>query len=161
MPIIRNFPTRNAVNESDENPIQSSRRISKKLDLLDQKMDGLYRNIYITRPDNKKNLEDILNQLDDAIDAIQQNDVSVAGMSELLRRLDNSSGTNVDRYLNSVGELFNDQNLINTLFANNDMHKYIAAQNFQFDMICRYLPKLLDALEIKRDNVLSSDNFSK
>ena len=161
MPIIRNFPTRNVVNESDENPIQSSRRISKKLDLLDQKMDGLYRNIYITRPDNKKNLEDILNQLDDAIDAIQQNDVSVAGMSELLRRLDNSSGTNVDRYLNSVGELFNDQNLINTLFANNDMHKYIAAQNFQFDMICRYLPKLLDALEIKRDNVLSSDNFSK
>lgn len=163
MPIIRNLSPQQITEANEEGSIQSSRRISKKLDLLDQKMDGLYRNIYISRPDNKKNLENILNQLDDAIDSIQQYNVSISGMSELMRRLDRNSGntTNVDKLMNSVGELFNDQNLINTLFANNDMHKFIAGQNFQFDMICRYLPKLLDALEIRRDNVLSSDNFSK
>lgn len=164
MPIIRNYNRRidnsTVVNESDD-PVRSSRKINRKLDLLDQKMDGLYKNIYITRPDNRKNLDDILNQLDDAIDAIQQDNVNISGMSELMRRLDNTSGSNVDRLMNSVGELFNDQNLINTLFANDEIHKYIASQNYQYDMICRYLPKLLDALEIKRDNVLSADNFSK
>ena len=168
MPIIRNYNRRidnsTVVNESDksqDDPVRSSRKINRKLDLLDQKMDGLYKNIYITRPDNRKNLDDILNQLDDAIDAIQQDNVNISGMSELMRRLDNTSGSNVDRLMNSVGELFNDQNLINTLFANDEIHKYIASQNYQYDMICRYLPKLLDALEIKRDNVLSADNFSK
>ena len=168
MPIIRNHNRRidnsTVVNESDksqDDPVRSSRKINRKLDLLDQKMDGLYKNIYITRPDNRKNLDDILNQLDDAIDAIQQDNVNISGMSELMRRLDNTSGSNVDRLMNSVGELFNDQNLINTLFANDEIHKYIASQNYQYDMICRYLPKLLDALEIKRDNVLSADNFSK
>lgn len=168
MPIIRNYNRRidnsTVVNESDksqDDPVRSSRKINRKLDLLDQKMDGLYKNIYITRPDNRKNLDDILNQLDDAIDAIQQDNVNISGMSELMRRLDNTSGSNVDRLMNGVGELFNDQNLINTLFANDEIHKYIASQNYQYDMICRYLPKLLDALEIKRDNVLSADNFSK
>lgn len=168
MPIIRNYNSRidnsTVVNESDksqDDPVRSSRKINRKLDLLDQKMDGLYKNIYITRPDNRKNLDDILNQLDDAIDAIQQDNVNISGMSELMRRLDNTSGSNVDRLINGVGELFNDQNLINTLFANDEIHKYIASQNYQYDMICRYLPKLLDALEIKRDNVLSADNFSK
>ena len=168
MPIIRNYNRRidnsTVVNESDksqDDPVRSSRKINRKLDLLDQKMDGLYKNIYITRPDNRKNLDDILNQLDDAIDTIQQDNVNISGMSELMRRLDNTSGSNVDRLMNSVGELFNDQNLINTLFANDEIHKYIASQNYQYDMICRYLPKLLDALEIKRDNVLSADNFSK
>ena len=168
MPIIRNYNRRidnsTVVNESDksqDDPVRSSRKINRKLDLLDQKMDGLYKNIYITRPDNRKNLDDILNQLDDAIDAIQQDNVNISGMSELMRRLDNTSGSNVDRLMNNVGELFNDQNLINTLFANDEIHKYIASQNYQYDMICRYLPKLLDALEIKRDNVLSADNFSK
>ena len=33
--------------------------------------------------------------------------------------------------------------------------------DYQYDLICRYLPKLLDALEIKRDTVLCSDNFDK
>ena len=86
MPIIRNYNRRidnsTVVNESDksqDDPVRSSRKINRKLDLLDQKMDGLYKNIYITRPDNRKNLDDILNQLDDAIDAIQQDNVNISG----------------------------------------------------------------------------------
>ena len=85
------------------------------------------------------NLDDILNQLDDAIDAIQQDNVNISGMSELMRRLDNTSGSNVDRLMNSVGELFNDQNLINTLFANDEIHKYIASQNYQYAELYRLL----------------------
>ena len=61
----------------------------------------------------------------------------------------------------SVEDLFNDQALLNTLFVNEDIHKYIAGQNYQYDLICKYIPRLLDALEIKRDNVLCADNFSK
>ena len=150
----------NSYSENNKNKIQPSRKITKQLDLLDQKMDGLYRDIYVSRPDNKKNFENIIDKLDSSIDKLQSKDNSVSGMSELLRRID-GNGNNVDNLINSVGELFNDQNLINSLFANQDIHKYLSAENYQYDMMCRYLPKLLDALEIKRDNVLCSDNFSK
>lgn len=158
MPIIRNLGSYSESNEPSI--INTSKKISNKLDLLDKKLDGLYKDIYISRPDNKNNLDRILDRLDSAIDQIQDTDINVSGMSELLRRIDSKDGSNTKNLMNSVADLFNDQNMINTLFMNNDIRKYIAGQNYQYDMICKYIPKLLDALEIKRDNVLCSDNFS-
>ena len=81
----------------------------------------------------------------------------------LLRRLDNKSpnNSNVNKLISSVSDMFNDTGLINALFLNEETHRYISSQNYQYDLICRYLPKLLDALEIKRDTVLCSDNFDK
>lgn len=164
MAVIRNNDeTLNVYSESSKpkNNDKIPRRISTKLDILDQKIDGLYKDIYITRPDNKNSLEDVINRLDNSIDALQDTDISVSGMSELLRRIEQKNGSNVSNLVNSVEELFNDQSLINSLFMNEDVHKYINGQNYQYDLICKYLPKLLDALEVKRDNTLCSDNFQK
>lgn len=162
MPVIRDSNNLNSYSESNNGSSNNfDKKISKKLDLLDQKMDGLYKDIYISRPDNKKNLYNVFDRLDDVIDQIQDDSVNVSGMTELLRRLDGKNSSNVNKLMNDVGDLFNDQNLINSLFMNTDIHRYISSQNYQYDMICRYLPKLQDALEIKRDNVLCSDNLSK
>lgn len=161
MAIIRNANGLNSYSENNTPTPTGNRKITKKLDLLDQKMNGLYRDIYITRPDNRQNLDSILNRLDDAIDRLQSDETNISGMSELLRRIESKDGSNVKNLMSSVSDLFNNQNLVSTLFANEDLHRYISGQNYQYDLICKYLPKLLDALEIKRDNVLSSDNFSK
>ena len=139
----------------------SGKGVSKKLDLLDRKMDGLYKDIYVSRPDNKQNLDSMIDDLDTAIDKLQGIDSSVASMSELLRRIDGDESSNTKKLMSSVQDLFNDQNLIGSLFANDNIHNYIAGQNYNYDLICKYLPRLQDALEIKRDNVLCSDNFSK
>ena len=160
MAIMRSYPT--FVAESDTKKSSStSRKISKKLDLLDRKLDGLYRDIYVSRPDNRQNMDTIVDKLDQGIDDLLNNDVSISGMSELIRRLDSSSRSDTDKLFASVSDIFGDQNLIDNLTAYQDTHKYILAQNYQYDLICKYLPKLLDALEIKRDNVLCSDNFAK
>ena len=140
---------------------KTSKGLSHKLDLLDQKMDELYKDIYISRPDNKQNLDSMIDNLDSVIDKLQGVDSSVSSMSELLRRIDSTGEGNTKKLMSSVQDLFNDQNLIGSLFANDNIHNYIAGQNYNYDMICKYLPRLQDALEIKRDNVLCSDNFSK
>ena len=149
-----------AQNDSNTN-IADSRAISKNLDILDRKMDELYKDIYISRPDNKENLDNIIDNLDDILDKLQGADTSAAGMTELLRRVDSNNKSNSEQLISSVQSLFEDQNVLGTIMANDSMHKFIAGQNYNYDLICKYLPKLLDALEIKRDNVLCSDNFSK
>lgn len=156
MPIIRSLNEVNNITSP-----KMTKKINKKLDILDQKLDGLYRDIYVSRPDNKNNLTDILDRLDDSISSMQDDEINTSGMSELLRRIDSDGNSNIKNLVTSVGELFDDQNLIHTLYQNNDASKYILAQDYQYDMILKYLPKLRDALEMKRDNVLSSDNFSK
>jgi hypothetical protein len=85
----------------------------------------------------------------------------VAGMSELIRRIDKKQNTSTSQLMDSVTDLFTDQNLIGVLASNDTIHRYLAAENYTYDLICKYLPKLKLALEIKRDNVLCSDNFSK
>lgn len=162
MPIIRKTPNYLSEATQKEKDSQNNiRKINKKMDLLNQKMDGLYKDIYITRPDDRQNMNTIIDKLDTAIDHLQNTDSDVSGMSELLRRIDMNNTPNTDRYLQSVQDLFSDQGVLNSLFRNDEIHELIAAQNYQFDLICRYLPKLQDALEVKRDAVLSSDNFSK
>lgn len=163
MAVLRSMDRVSSFSESQNtSTVKRSRKIENKLNLLDKKMDGLYRDIYTSRPDNVKNLGSVLDTLDTAIDNVQMQDVSVSRMSELLRRIDdhNSANKNVNELIGSVNELFADQNILNTLFINEDVHRYLSAQNAQFDMICKYLPKLERALKIKRDNVLCSENFS-
>ena len=135
--------------------------IDKKLDLLDQKLDGLYKDIYISRPDNKQNLDAMIDNLDTMIDQLQGSDTTVSRMSELLRRVDKVGESNTKKMIKSVQDLFEDQAVLGALMMNDSIHNYIAGQNRNYDLICKYLPKLEDALEIKRDNVLCSDNFSK
>ena len=139
----------------------SNRSINHKIDLLDQKLNSMYKDTYISRPDNKDNLDMVINRMDSVLDKLQGSDTSVSGMSELLRRVDSKERSNSEKLMSSVSSLFNDENLIGSLFANDDIHNYIAGQNYNYDLICKYLPRLQDALEIKRDNVLCSDNLSK
>ena len=56
-----------AQNDSN-NAISKSRALNHDLDLLNQKMDGLYKDIYTTRPDNKNNLDSIIDDLVSASD---------------------------------------------------------------------------------------------
>ena len=148
-------------NKDDAAGVRASKAIDKKLDLLNSKMDSLYKDIYTTRPDNRFNLDNIINSLDDTIDRLQGSDGSVSGMTELLRRVEKDSTSNTAKMMNSVKSLFEDETLMGSLLINQDMHNYIAGQNYNYDLICKYLPKLQDALEIKRDNVLCSDNLNK
>ena len=150
------MPTNN-----DNNVAAPSRKVKKQLDIISKKINGLYKDTYITRPDDKNNLDDVMDNLDVAINrlASMDND-NVATMSELIRRIDKKDKSTFDKLTGSLSDMFNDNNLIGELFANTDMYKYIAAENYNYDMICKYLPKLNIALEIMRDNVLSSDNFS-
>ena len=147
-------------NDNSKND-NTSRKIKNEIDLLSKKMDALYKDTYITRPDNTKNLDNIMNDLDSAINrlASMDND-NIATMSELLRRLDKKDNNTNNKIMSSVQDLFSDNNLVSNLFTTTDLYKYIAAEDANYDMICKYLPKLNIALEIMRDNVLSSDNFS-
>ena len=123
MPVIRNI---NETDNSQSNKqISASRRINKKMDLLDKKMDSLYNDIYISRSDNRKNMGSMINNLDTAIDNLQNLDseVSVSGMSELLRRIGRNNGVKEDQLMNNVEDLFNDSSLISSLYQNDELHK--------------------------------------
>lgn len=152
----------------DKDKQKSARKIDKQIDAISNNIDDLYQSSYSTRIDNNKNMNTIVGGINSEIDEIisKINGKEVSDISSLYVRLvnrTNSGEANTYKKISdSIAELFdgNSQLLGNAL--NFDMiRKSIQAENYQYDLICKYMPKLEDALEIMKDNVLSSDNFTK
>ena len=148
-------------NDNNSNP--SLRNINKQLNNINDKMDDMYQRTYATRSDNKNDLDrinnDINNSVDDLLDKVNGQDTS--DISELYRRLQRKGGdVGINDVQKELEGMASDNSVINSIDMEN-VQKYIQSEDYQYDLICKYMPKLEDAIEIKKDNVLSSDNFTK
>ena len=148
----------------DDKNKRSTGRIDKRLDSLNNTINNLYSTTYSTRADNKDDLISISNKIEDNLDSLlsKVNGQDISDISNLYIRIKNKgyTGTNKEIY-DAIGELFDtNKNILDSINMEN-VRKSIQAEDYQYDLICKYMPKLEDALEVKKDNVLSSDNFTK
>jgi hypothetical protein len=145
-----------------DNKKLSSRGINKKIDNLNTTVDNLYNIVYSTRVDNQNDLDritdDIDNNLNDLLSSV--NNQSISNISNLIIRLQKKNGSNLDNLNKELESLVSDKSVIDTVSMEN-VQKFIQAENYQYDLILKYVPKLKEALEIMKDNVLSSDNYTK
>ena len=152
---------------NDDNTARAARRIGRRIDDLSATADKLYQQTYSSRSDNRRGLDNIADNLDDNLDNLltRVNGQEISDISNLYIRLmdkNNSDVRGVNQEINdSIEELFNGNKQILDTISLDNVRKSIQAEDYQYDLICRYMPKLEDALEIKKDNVLSSDNFTK
>ena len=143
----------------DENAkSRSFGKINKSIESLEDTMDSLYQSTYSSRTDNKNTTNSIFNTIEDNLDKIINdiNNQNVSDIANLYSRINKDSGMHRD-----LEELLTQKgNIIDTINLDN-VRRYIQSMDYQIDLICRYMPKLQDALDIMKDNVLSSDSFTK
>ena len=154
--------------KQDKKIARQMKNVNDKLDNIDSKMGDIYRNTYSSRNTNKKELERITDDIYDSVNKILSNNSDVNGIpniSRLYTRMKNKSNetsiTTNKELIENVMDIFQDTELLNSIAANPDVNRYIKSLDQQYDLICRYMPELKEALNIKKDNVLSSDNFTK
>lgn len=140
----------------------STRKINKQIDTLNNMVDKLYNTVYSTRVDNQKDLNRITDTIDDNMNDLLSsvNNQNASNLSSLIIRLQRKSGDSVRDLNKKMQSLISDGSVIDSINFEN-IQKYIQAENYQYDLILKYVPKLMEALEIMKDNVLSSDNFTK
>lgn len=142
---------------------KSIRKLDKRIDTLGKSIDQLYQGTYLSRMDDKKDLESITKSIDNSMDSLLSkiNNQNVSDISNLYLRLQNKENGSTSELNKSIESLFDEnKQIIDTINVDN-IRKSIQAEDYQYDLICKYMPKLEDALDIKKDNVLSSDNFTK
>lgn len=139
------------------------KRANTKLDTIDSNMDSIYQYTYASRSDNKNDMNNIVSSIDDTIDRIinTSDGQKISDISNLYLRIQKKRGVSNKDLVNSAMELFADNSVISSLSLNQDINRYIQAEDYQYDMICKYMSSIETALDIKKDNVLSSDNFTK
>ena len=147
---------------------RSSNGIIKKLsDTVQNNLDYLYQKTYYSQPTNKQDLDTVKNKLDASIDnivATNRNNTGNGTMSTLYSRIQQTPtlGGPGDENAKKLEELINDNQVIESGlmgFINNTTT--IFDYDNKIDTILKYMPKLVEALDTRKDNVLSADHFSK
>jgi len=147
---------------ADKEKSASLRSINRQLDRLEDNMDGLYRATYASRTDNENDSNIINDEIEDNIDDIVSNinGQKISDISQVITRLQRKREGASTQLHKSLEELVTDNSIMDKVNME-QIRKFIQAENYQYDMILKYLPELRSAIEVMKDNVLSSDNFTK
>lgn len=160
------MPTRNEKEEA-----RRRRRNNELLDKLDDQLSNLYRTTYFKDEIDDTLFDRVSDELTDTIRKVTDNDPeyqNLSNITSLYQKLSNKLSSS-DAIISNFGK--NNDKDISTLFQTNEMMaslmevyartKWITELDSEFDMICKYMPKLKVALDIKRDAVLCSDSYTK
>lgn len=152
----------------DDKKKSSSGIINKLSNTIQNNLDNLYSKTYYSQPSNKQDLESIKSKLDSSIDNIVSVNMDNTGkgtMSTLYSRMQQQGGTlkpGDKESGESLESLINDSQVIEAGlmgFINNTTTVF--DYDNKIDTILKYMPRLQEALDTRKDNVLSADHFSK
>jgi len=126
-------------------------------------MDDLYKSTYLSDPGNKQQLKAIKTDITASIKDIMDTNVDNIGepnISRLYERLLFNS-QNDDGTIREFERIFGDNEFINNLTSSYLDNRWVKAIDTEIDEVLKYMPKLQEALDTIKDNVLSADSFSK
>lgn len=154
------MPSQNKKNEQQKPRMGVIRRLA---DLVQGNMDDMYRTTYYADPNNKDQLQAIKTDITTSIKDIMDNNSDNIGepnISRLYERLLlNSQGD--PNTLKEFDRIFGDNEFINNLTSSYLDNRWVKAIDEEINEVLKYMPKLQEALSTIKDNVLSSDSFSK
>lgn len=145
----------------------NTKKISNMMSSLNTGIDRLYTNTHFSSTMLKKDTEMVKKSIDKSIDKIIGNNIEQIGVpniSKLYGRMGNNNSDSSDQTIFSAEQLedvFNDKALTESLMPNFLENKLLKSYEEEIDSLCKYMPSLEDALDAKKDNVLSADHFSK
>lgn len=125
--------------------------------------DALYRTTYYADPQNKKELNQLKTNIDTSIKNIMDTNITNNGEPNISRLYERMfmKAQNDPNKIKDFEEIFGDNEFISNLTNSYFDNRWVKAQDEEIDDILRYMPKLQEALDTLKDNVLSADSFSK
>lgn len=148
-----------------ESRFKNIKLVNSSLQTINSLMDGIYRDTYSTDRNSMNSINKVTQDIEDNIASIvaknNANMQDISNMGKLYSRMKLQDATKSKEVLNSVNSLFEDQALMPSILSIYTENRWIKDLDIEYDTILRYMPKLQEALNAKKENVLSSDNFAK
>lgn len=139
------------------------KRIADRLFSLGRQMNGVYKDTYSMDPVNKDEIERVGSDIEDNISKIlTRNGTSdVADISNLWAAAHLRSTVNSSKVVDGISDFFNDRSITDQLVNSYVENKWLVELDREIDIVCKYMPKLNEALDAIKDAVLTADNFDK
>lgn len=140
---------------------KANRRIQSIASNIQSNMDSLYRTTYFSTPQANNDVKGLAQDINDNIDKIVSRNMDTIGIpsvSVLYSRLFDKSA---DESRRNVQGMFEEPMMMDDLYATFMSNRFLRELDDEIDTVCKYMPDLEEALDAKKDAVLSADHFSK
>lgn len=139
------------------------KRILPKLNFMRTTMDSIYQDTYSSTPQNSDDLNKVTSDIEDNIASImvRNNTSDISNITTLYSNIQFNQLSQVNNYMDDVVSFFGNKNITDTLLNSYLENKWIKELDYEIDVVCKYMPKLDEALDAIKDAVLCADNFEK
>lgn len=126
-------------------------------------MNGIYKDTYATDPSTRDELERIGSDIEDHISKVlsRNGNDDVANISKLYAVANLRNTLDDASYNKEIVSFFEDRSITDQLVNSYLENKWVKALDDEYDVICKYFPKMQEALDAIKDSVLTADNFDK
>lgn len=137
--------------------------ILTRLASLRKQMNGVYRDTYATDPTTKDELDRIGLDIEDHVSKVlaRNGNDDIANISKLYAVANLRTAMDNGSYNKEIVSFFEDRAITDQLVNSYMENKWIKALDDEYDVICKYFPKMQEALDAIKDSVLTADNFDK
>lgn len=137
--------------------------LNSTLDTINTLMDGIYKSTYGSDRNFMNSINQVTQDIEDNISNIisKNNMKDISNVSKLYSRMKLQDLSNDKKFINGLSAIFEDQSISPNILSMYTENRWIRYLDIEYDTILKYMPRLQEALNAKKENVLSSDNFSK
>lgn len=141
-------------------------KLNKSKSAVDNIMNSISKYTYYSPDDNDGAINALNKKINGSINAIVNNNMDTVGVpniSKLYTRLANTSKVKNNPTMRGkdLEEIFDNNPIVDGLEESFMQNTYLRELDDEIDSVCKYMPKLQEALDTKRDNVLCAEHFSK
>lgn len=144
---------------------KTNKLVKQNLDLLQSSIDDLYQDTYYNSNEDKNQSQQIKNDIDASIDSIRNNGgstyTSIGNMTQIYTKLALKNASSNKEIMDATANLFEDRTVMDNILSTWMENKWVKDLDSEIDLILKYMPRLKEALAVKKDCVLSADHFSK
>ena len=131
---------------------------------IQDNIDRLYSDVKGNSPEVSRTIDYMRTKMHKSIDAIINNNIANTGLSNvssLISRVKGKEWQKDGKVINSIIKTFEDDSIMNNVMSIYSQNVYLKEMDKEIDVVCKYMPKLLEALDVRKEAVLSADHFTK
>lgn len=137
--------------------------INTTLNTINSLMDGIYKSTYNSDRNSMNTINQVSQDIEDNITNIisKNNMQDLSNVSKLYSRMKLQDLSNDKKFMDGLNNIFENPAISSSILSMYTENRWIRDLDIEYDTILKYMPRLQEALDAKKENVLSSDNFSK
>lgn len=146
----------------DKNTAKENKHIELLEKNIQDNIDRLYTDVKGSDPNISRTIDYMRTRMHKSIDALINNNISNTGMSNISSLYSRIQGVQSDkRVIDSIIHTFENDSIMDNLMGMYSQNIYLKELDKEIDVIIKYMPKLHEALDTRKEAVLSADHFTK